>query len=65
MSRVSDDTVAVWVGTSISHARWVAAGSKVELAIYPGGMHGFTLFSNELLNLAQARMDEFLNRVLG
>jgi hypothetical protein len=26
------------------YARWVAAGNEAELAIYPGGAHGFTLF---------------------
>ncbi len=51
--------------TLFMHARWVAAGNKGELAIYPGGAHGFTLFPNELANQATARMDEFLNRVLG
>ena len=26
------------------HARWIAAGNEAELAVYPGGAHGFTLF---------------------
>jgi hypothetical protein len=39
--------------------------NEAELAIYPGGAHGFTLFPNELSKSAQARMDVFLNRVLG
>jgi acetyl esterase/lipase len=47
------------------HARWVAAGNAAELAIYPGGPHGFTLFPSELSKAAQARMDIFLNRALG
>jgi acetyl esterase/lipase len=47
------------------HARWVAAGNEAELAIYPGGPHGFTLFPNDLSSSATARMDAFLNRVLG
>ena len=51
--------------TLFMHARWVAAGNETELAIYPGGAHGFTLFPNELSKSAQARMDAFLNRVLG
>ena len=50
--------------TLFMHARWVAAGNPAELAIYPGGAHGFTLFPNELANAATARMDQFLNRVL-
>lgn len=51
--------------TLFMHARWVAAGNKAELTIYPGGAHGFTLFPNELSENATARMDAFLNRVLG
>lgn len=51
--------------TLFMHARWVAAGNPAELAIYPGGAHGFTLFPNELSKKATARMDAFLNRVLG
>lgn len=51
--------------TLFMHARWVAAGNEAELAIYPGGAHGFTLFPNDLSKSATARMDAFLNRVLG
>jgi acetyl esterase len=50
--------------TLFMHARWVAANNDAELAIYPGGAHGFTLFPNELSKAATARMDAFLNRVL-
>ena len=45
------------------HARWVAAGNEAELAVFPGGAHGFTLFPNGLAEKAAARMDEFLRRV--
>jgi acetyl esterase/lipase len=51
--------------TLFMHARWVAAGNPAELAVYPGGAHGFTLFPNDLAKAATARMDAFLNRVLG
>jgi acetyl esterase/lipase len=51
--------------TLFMHARWVAAGNPAELAVYPGGPHGFTLFPNELSARATARMDAFLNRLLG
>jgi acetyl esterase len=51
--------------TLFMHARWVAAGNNAELAVYPGGPHGFTLFPSALSKAAQARMDIFLNRVLG
>ena len=30
--------------TLFMHARWIAAGNEAELAIYPGGAHGFTCF---------------------
>jgi acetyl esterase/lipase len=51
--------------TLFMHARWVAAGNEAELAIYPGAPHGFTLFPSDLAKSATARMDAFLNRVLG
>lgn len=47
------------------HARWIAAGNEAELAIYPGGAHGFTLFPNRLANEAGARSEAFLRRVTG
>jgi acetyl esterase/lipase len=50
--------------TLFMHARWVAAGNPAELAIYPGGAHGFTLFPNRLSQEASARMDDFLRRVI-
>ncbi|HZK89434.1 MAG TPA: alpha/beta hydrolase [Stellaceae bacterium] len=50
--------------TLFMHARWVAAGNAAEIAIYPGGAHGFTLFPSGLAKAATARMDAFLNRVL-
>ena len=43
--------------TLFMHARWVAAGNEAELAIYPGGAHGFTLFPNALSQAATARME--------
>jgi acetyl esterase/lipase len=47
------------------HARWLAAGNAAELAIHPGGAHGFTLFPNKLAQQAEARMAAFLTRVSG
>jgi acetyl esterase len=38
--------------TLFMHARWVAAGNHAELAVYPGGAHGFTLFPNNLSRAA-------------
>jgi acetyl esterase/lipase len=42
------------------YARWLAAGNDAELAIYPGGAHGFTAFPYALAKAANARMDAFL-----
>jgi len=50
--------------TLFTHARWIAAGNQAELAIYPGGAHGFTLFPSALSKSATAKTDAFLNRVL-
>jgi acetyl esterase/lipase len=49
--------------TLFMHARWLAAGNVAELAIYPGGAHGFTLFPNALAEQAAARMDAFLRQI--
>ena len=48
--------------TLFMYARWIAAGSAAELAIYPGGAHGFELFPSALAEQASARMDAFLRR---
>jgi acetyl esterase len=44
------------------YGRWIAAGNQAELAIYPGGAHGFTSFPFALAASANARMDAFLAR---
>jgi acetyl esterase/lipase len=41
-------------------ARWIAAGNAAELAVYPGAMHGFTLFPHPLAPEAGARIEAFL-----
>lgn len=51
--------------TLFMHGRWIAAGNDAELAIYPGGAHGFTLFPNTQAGQAAERMDAFLRRVTG
>jgi len=51
--------------TLFMHARWVAAGNEAELAVYPGGAHGFTLFPSDLSRSAIIGMDAFLSRALG
>jgi len=51
--------------TLFMHGRWVAAANEAELAVYPGGAHGFTLFPNAVADRAAAAMDAFLRRVTG
>ncbi len=51
--------------TLFMHARWIAAGNEAELAIYPGGPHGFTLFPNRLAGEAATRSEAFLRSVTG
>lgn len=41
-------------------ARWTAAGNEAELALYPGGIHGFTGFPYLLAEQANARVDGWL-----
>ena len=45
------------------HVRWIAAGSPAELAVYPGGVHGFTSFPISLAEQANNRIDAFLRQV--
>ena len=51
--------------TLFMYARWVAAGNRAELAIYPGGVHGFTLLPSALATAANARCDRFLDQSRG
>jgi acetyl esterase/lipase len=46
--------------TLFMHARWVAGGNHAELAIYPGGVHGFSAFPFALGRRANQRIIEFL-----
>ena len=46
------------------HARWQAAGNTAEIAVYPGGVHGFTGFPTSLARAANARQDEFIRAAL-
>jgi acetyl esterase len=42
------------------YTRWIAAGNQAELAVYPGGAHGFNAFPFALAEQANARIDAFL-----
>jgi len=46
-------------------ARWAASGARAELAIYPGGVHGFNLFPTSLSRAASARCQQFIAAALG
>jgi acetyl esterase/lipase len=46
------------------YARWIAAGNAAELAVYPGGIHGFNMFPYTIAQQANARIDAFLKSEL-
>ncbi|MHB8576235.1 MAG: alpha/beta hydrolase [Dehalococcoidia bacterium] len=50
--------------TLFMSARWLAAGNQTELAIYPGGTHGFHAFPTRLAEQARERMLTFLRAAL-
>ncbi len=47
------------------YARWLAAGNTAELAIYPGGVHGFDGFPTPLAERAKERMLRFIQARVG
>ena len=47
------------------YGRWAAAGNPAELAVHPGGAHGFTAFPLAVSRAANATIDGFLGRVIG
>jgi len=51
--------------TLFMHARWIAAGNKAELDIYPGGCHGFIAFPSAQTSQSIKAQTDFLNSVLG
>lgn len=51
--------------TLFMYTRWIAAGNPADLAIFPGGAHGFTLFPNRQADEAVTRAEAFLRSVTG
>ncbi|MCY4652786.1 MAG: alpha/beta hydrolase, partial [Dehalococcoidia bacterium] len=50
--------------TLFMHTRWAAAGNEAELAIYPGGPHGFDGHPTQLAQSARQRMNEAITTYL-
>ena len=48
--------------TLFMYTRYIAAGNRAELAIYPGGAHAFNVFPIAIAEQANARRDTFLAR---
>lgn len=46
-------------------SRWAAGGNAAELAVYPGGIHGFNALPIPLADEANARIARFLDHALG
>jgi acetyl esterase/lipase len=47
------------------YCRWLAAGNKAELALYPGADHAFIETPHPLAAPASARIEEFLLQSMG
>jgi len=45
-------------------SRWEVAGSRAELAVYPGGIHAFNAFPTRLAERANQRCQDFLTQTL-
>ncbi len=50
--------------TLFMHSRWLAAGNRSELAVYPGGIHGFNTFPIKIASQANTRIVEFIKETL-
>jgi acetyl esterase/lipase len=49
--------------TLFMHSRWQAAGNQAELAVYPGGVHGFNSLDGDIAAAANLGMADFLRRI--
>jgi acetyl esterase/lipase len=50
--------------TLFMHMRWLAAGNKAELAVYPGGIHVFNFFQSALADKANSRIHNFIGQAV-
>ena len=50
--------------TLFMHRGWQTAGNEAELAVYPGGVHGFDTLDGELSDAAHLRCGSFLRQRL-
>jgi acetyl esterase len=48
--------------TLFMHARWLAAGNRSELQVYPGAIHGFTAFPLAIARRAGERICRFVSQ---
>jgi acetyl esterase len=48
----------------LMHARWACAGNDAALAVYPGGLHGFTTYGGQLAAQANAHLHGFFRQLL-
>ena len=46
------------------YARWISAGNKGELAVFPGACHGFNNFPLKAADRSNQRIAEFIKRVV-
>ena len=45
-------------------SRWNTAGNSTEIEIYPGGVHGFVGYAYPLATQANARIDQFIRKIV-
>ena len=50
--------------TLFMHSRWTAAGNEAELAVYPGGPHGFDGHPTRLAQRARKKMNQAISTYL-
>lgn len=51
--------------TLFMHTRWAAAGNQAELAVYPGGPHGFDAHPTQLAERARNKMNQAIAAYFG